>query len=93
MPAVASTSDRLYCELVRIMFLQTHGETDFPGSWGNRLGNRSAPEASGVVHAQHNQDQFRFRRAAFYSQLKSKLGNILAKTRPPLTDPCLAVYR
>ena len=28
---------------------------------------------------QHNQDQFRFRRAAFYSQLKSKVGNILAK--------------
>ena len=31
-------------------------------------------------HAQHDQDQFCFRRAAFYSQLKSKVDNILAKT-------------
>jgi hypothetical protein len=36
--------------------------------------------ASGVEHAQHNQDQFHFHRAAFHSQLKSKVGNILAKT-------------
>ena len=35
--------------------------------------------ASGVEHAQHNVDQLRFRRAAFYSQLKSKVGNILAE--------------
>ena len=28
---------------------------------------------------QQNQDKIRFRRAAFYSQLKSKVGNILAK--------------
>ena len=28
---------------------------------------------------QHNQDSFRFHRAAFYSQLESKVGNILAK--------------
>ena len=35
--------------------------------------------ASGVERAQHNQDQFRFRRAAFYDQLKSKVSNILAK--------------
>ena len=27
----------------------------------------------------HNQDLFRLRRAAFYSQIKSKVGNILAK--------------
>ena len=37
--------------------------------------------ASGVEHGawQHHQEQFRFRRVAFYSQLKSKVGNILAK--------------
>jgi hypothetical protein len=35
---------------------------------GNRLF-----AASGVEHAQHNQEHFRFRRAAFYSQLKSKV--------------------
>jgi hypothetical protein len=63
MPAVATTSGRLHCERVRILFLQAHRETFFA--------------ASGVQHAQHNQDQFCFRRAAFYSQLKSKVGNIL----------------
>jgi hypothetical protein len=35
--------------------------------------------ASGVERAQHNQDHFRFRRAAFYSQLKFKVSYILAK--------------
>jgi hypothetical protein len=55
MPAVATTSGRLHCELVRILFLQAHRETD------------RFFAASGVEHAQHNQDQFRFRRAAFYS--------------------------
>jgi hypothetical protein len=42
-------------------------------------GNHRYFAAAGVDHAQHNQNQFRFRRAAFYSQLKSKVGNILAK--------------
>ncbi len=28
MPAIASTSDRLHSEFVRILFLQTHRETD-----------------------------------------------------------------
>jgi hypothetical protein len=30
-------------------------------------------------HAQHNKDQCRFRRAAFYSQLEGKVGNIVDK--------------
>jgi hypothetical protein len=55
MPAVSATSGRLHCELVRILFLQAHRETD------------RFFAASGVEHAQHHQDQFRFRRAAFYS--------------------------
>ncbi len=53
----------LHCELVRIVFLvflQAHRET------------YRFFTASGVDHAQHNQDLFRFRRAAFYSHLKSK---------------------
>ena len=66
-PAVAITSGRLHCELVRILLLQAHRET------GNRF-----VAASGVEHAQHNQDQFRFRNASFCSQLESKVGNILA---------------
>ena len=42
--------------------------------------------ASEVEHAQHrgNQDQFSFRRVAFYSQLESKVGNILAKVSADL---------
>ena len=67
MSAVSSTSGRLLCELVRILFLQAHRETDLFFA------------ASGVEHAQHKQDQFRFRCPAFYSQFKSKVGNILGK--------------
>ena len=69
MMVVASTSDCPHCELVRIVFLQVHRQTDYRFC-----------TASGVEHTQHNQHQFRFRRAAFYSQIKSKVGNILTKT-------------
>jgi hypothetical protein len=44
------------------LFLQTHRKRFFA--------------ASGVEHAQHNHDQFRLRRTAFYSQLKSKVDNM-----------------
>jgi hypothetical protein len=49
-----------------LLFLQAHRATRFFA-------------VSGVEHAQHKQDQFSFRRAAFYLQLNSKVGNILAK--------------
>jgi hypothetical protein len=65
MPAVASTSGRLHCEFVRLLFLQAHRQTD------------SFFAASGVQLAQTN--HFHYRRAAFSSQLKSKVGHILAK--------------
>ena len=67
MPAIASTSGRLHSEFVRLLFLQAHRETDrfFP--------------VSGVQLVQSTSGQFHFRRAAFSSQLKSKVGNILAK--------------
>ncbi len=68
MPAVASTSDRLHYELVCILFLQTHRETA-PRFCSFRLSIVS-----------HNQDQFPFLRVVFYSQLKSKVGNIITKT-------------
>ena len=64
MPAIASTSGRLHCEFVRLLFLQAHRETDH------------FLAASGVQLAQTN---FHFRRAAFFSPLKSKVGHILAK--------------
>jgi hypothetical protein len=67
MPAIASTSGRLHSEFVRLLFLQAHRETD------------RFFAASGVQLAQSNRGQFHYRRAAFSSQLKSKVGNILAK--------------
>ena len=67
MPAVASTPGHPHCELWRMLFAD---------SSGNRHGFFAA---SGVDHKQHNHDQFCLCRAAFYSQLKSKVGNIIAK--------------
>ncbi len=66
MPAIASTSGRR--EFVCLLFLQAHRET----------GRFFA--ASGVQLAQSNRGQFHYRRAVFSSQLKSKIGNILAKS-------------
>ena len=68
MTAIASTSGRLHSEFVRLLFLQVHRET------GRFLA------ASGVQLAQHDRDQFHFRRAVFSSQLKSKVDNILTKS-------------
>ena len=67
MSAIASTSDRLHSEFIRLLFLQDHRET-------NRFF-----AASGVQSAQFDRGYFHFRRAAFSSILKSKCGNILAK--------------
>jgi hypothetical protein len=63
MSAIDSTSGRLHCDFVRLLFLQTHRETDrfFAGS--------------GVQLAQSN--QFHFRRVAFCSQFKSQVGHLL----------------
>ena len=68
MPAIASTSGRLHSEFVRLLFLQSHRETD------------RFFAASGVQLAQtHPGGQFTFRRAAFLTQLQSKVGLALAK--------------
>jgi hypothetical protein len=68
-PVIPSTSDRLHSEFIRLLFLQTHRETD------------RFFATSGVQSAQLNlgSSYFHFRRAAFSSILKSKCGNILAK--------------
>ncbi len=64
---IVSTSGRLHSEFVRLLFLQTHRETDrFFG-------------VSGVQSVQSTSGQFHFRRAAFSVQLKSKVGLALAK--------------
>jgi hypothetical protein len=52
---------------VHLLFLQAHRETD------------RFFAASGIQLAQNDRGQFHFRRAAFSSQLKSKVGNILSK--------------
>ncbi len=68
MSAIASTSGRLQSEFVRLLFLQTHRETDrfFAAS-----GVQSAQSTSGGF--------FHFRRAVFLSGLKSKVGLTLVK--------------
>jgi hypothetical protein len=68
MPAIASTSGRIHSEFVRLLVLQGHRETDRFFS------------PSGVQFAQSNSGLFLFHRATFSFQLKSKCGNILAKT-------------
>ena len=68
MPAIASTSGRLHSEFIRLLFLQTHRETD------------RFFAASGVQPAQHTSGGiFTFKRAAFLSPLKAKVGSTLAK--------------
>ena len=67
MPAIGSTSGRLHSEFVRLLFLQAHRETD------------RFFAASGVQLAQTNCGLFHYRRVAFSSMLKSRVGNILAK--------------
>jgi hypothetical protein len=67
MPTIASTSGRLHSEFIRLLFLQTHRETD------------RFFAASGVPLAQTTCGLSHYRRAAFSSMLKSRVGNILAK--------------
>jgi hypothetical protein len=59
MPTIASSSDRLHSEFIRLLFLQTHRETD------------RFFAASGVQSAQSNlgSSYFHFRRVAFSSML------------------------
>jgi hypothetical protein len=68
MTVITSTSGRLHSEFVRLLFLQTHRETDLFFT------------VSGVQHVIHDLDQFHFHRAAFAQQLKSRDGLDLAKT-------------
>ena len=67
MSAIASTSGRLHSEFIRLLFLQTHRETD------------RFCTASGVQLAQTNSGLFHFLHTAFSSQLKENVGSTLAK--------------
>ena len=68
MVVIPSTSGRLHSEFVRLLFLQTHRETD------HFFTN------SGVQLEQSTRGQFHFKHVVFSSQFKSKVGNILVKT-------------
>ena len=74
----------MHCEFLRLLFLQAHRETE---AYFVFMGTPAQPD----------QDQFRFRRVAFYSSLNSKVGLIAAKAaalRVKMnTDSCLIVYR
>ncbi len=67
MTAIASTSDRLHSEFVRLLFLQTHRETD-----------RFFTD-SGVLSAQSDRGFYHYRRAVVSAQLKRKVGLTLAQ--------------
>ena len=68
MPVITSTSGRLHSEFIRLLFFQDHRETD------------RFFEASGVQPPEHTSGGiFTFKRAAFLSQLKAKVGSTLAK--------------
>jgi hypothetical protein len=68
MPTIASTSGRLHSEFIRLLFLQTHRETD------------RFFAASGVPLEQTTCGLFHYHRTAFSSMLKSRVGNTLVKT-------------
>ena len=67
MTPIPSTSGRLHSEFVRLLFLHPHRETDLFFT------------ASGVLSAQSDPGFFHYRRVAFPSMFKSRVGNILAK--------------
>ncbi len=68
MPAIASTSGRLHSELIRLLFLQAHRETD------------RFFAASGVQPPEHTSGGiFTYKRVVFLSQLKEKVGITLDK--------------
>ena len=67
MSVIVSTSGRLHSEFVRLLFLQTHRETD------------RFFAASGVQLAQHDRDQFHFHHVVFDSQVKNRVVLTLVK--------------
>ena len=67
LPAILSTFTRMHGEFLRLLFLQAHRETE-------------AYFTAARMPSQRNQsDSFRFKRAAFYQSLKSKVGLAAAK--------------
>ena len=68
LPAILSTFTRMHGEFLRLLFLQAHRETT------------AHFIATGLPSQQNRSDNaFRFKRAAFYMGLKSKVGLVAAK--------------
>ena len=67
LPALVSTSTRMHGEFLRLLFLQAHRETEAHFT------------AAGMASQRNQSDSFRFKRAAFYQSLKSKVGLAAAK--------------
>ena len=62
-----STGTRMHGEFLRLLFLQAHRETE------------AHYTAAGMPSQRNQSDSFRFKRAAFYQSLKSKVGLAAAK--------------
>ena len=67
LPAIVSTSTRMHGEFLRLLFLQAHRE------------NEAHFTAAGMSSQTNNSEALRFKRAAFYNGLKSKVGLAAAK--------------
>ena len=67
LPAIVSTSTRMHGEFLRLLFLLAHRETEAHFT------------AAGMSSQTNNSEALRFKRAAFYQGLKSKVGLAAAK--------------
>jgi hypothetical protein len=67
LPAIMSTSNRMHGEFLRLLFLQAHRETEAHFT------------AVGMPSQRNQSESFRFKRAAFYQGLKSKVGLAASK--------------
>ena len=66
LPSIMTTSSRMHGEFLRLLFLQAHRDTT------------AHFNATGLPSQQNRSDAFRFKRAAFYMSLKSKVGLVAA---------------
>jgi hypothetical protein len=67
LPAIVSTSTRMHGEFLRLRVFAAHRETEAHFT------------AAGMSSQRNQSDSFRFKRAAFYNGLKSKVGLAAAK--------------
>jgi hypothetical protein len=67
LPSIVSTSTRMHGEFLRLLFLQAHREAEAHFT------------ASGMSSQTNNSETLRFKHAAFYNGLKSKVGLAAAK--------------